>query len=680
LSRAVASDSLPVKFPDPGERFGKYHLDSILGVGGVARVYLATEDELGGRRLAIKVSASFGQEPSILAKLDHRNIVPILTVAESESGLRGICMPYRPGLTLEELIRRIGRGTPPRAARAISDFLLPRECPAGFPPEEQRVGWTDFPIGRTFPEAVAWVGLALAQALSYLHKQGIYHRDIKPANILLAYREGPQLLDFNLAQVPNNPEGATAAQKGGTLPYMAPEQLKAFLDPSAWEGVEEAADLYSLGLVLRELLTGRAPELPKPQGSLAREIQELIDRRKIPLESIREINPGVPPALDSIIGKCLAFLPADRYAGANDLAADLGRFVERKPLLNAPNPSRVELGVNWTYRNRHGVVATVLSSVILFSLLGFVRQDDLGRGEFLRAEACYDSGTLDGLLEAKTAFQKLELERRHTARSSVGLALTLRKLEELDPLRFKSSKEISDLFREADQKSDAEEVIRERLKKEPDSPLLLLNLGLVLSEQKREFAAARPFLERSLEKDPDGFAALLALASLDQKTGDVEKAVLQLTKAIKVGQEKDVGEQRVYAIRKSLLYNLVKLIDRGIAGGLRTEVDAYRRQLEANLASFQSEDWERVEADGGKNLHLFNVNYYAGCLLSIRGVLDPEASNPPRSGGLFDEALERFKEASSLADHLKSPNDRKQQVKQQIDILERRRSLTISRL
>jgi len=107
LSRVVGAEMPATKYPRPGDRFAKYHLRSVLGSGGAARVYLATEDELGGRKVALKISASIGREPSILANLDHLNIVPILTVTEPEDGLRGFCMPYRPGLTLEKLIRRL---------------------------------------------------------------------------------------------------------------------------------------------------------------------------------------------------------------------------------------------------------------------------------------------------------------------------------------------------------------------------------------------------------------------------------------------------------------------------------------------------------------------------------------------------------------------------------------------
>ena len=102
----------------------------------------------------------------------------------------------------------------------------------------------------------------LAEALAYSHVKGILHRDVKPANVLLTLSNGPQLLDFNLAHDPHSADQARAALRGGTLPYMAPEQLEAYIDPERWDTVGAAAELYSLGLVLHEMLTGEPPEVP----------------------------------------------------------------------------------------------------------------------------------------------------------------------------------------------------------------------------------------------------------------------------------------------------------------------------------------------------------------------------------------------------------------------------------
>jgi serine/threonine protein kinase len=669
LSRAIGVESPPVKFPEPGDQFDKYRLNSILGEGGVARVFLATEEGLGDRQLAIKVSHSFGQEPSILAKLDHRNIVPILTVAESESGLRGICMPYRPGLTLEDLIRRIGQGTPPRDARAIAGALRPKGHSTALAPEGQRVGWDDFPTKGTFAEAVAWIGLALANALSYLHEQGVFHRDIKPANILLAYREGPQLLDFNLAQVPNNPADASAAQKGGTLPYMAPEQLKAFLDPSAWGDVAEAADLYSLGLVLRELLTGRAPERPTSQGALTREIQSLLDRRLIEPVPIGEINPAVTPALASIIDKCLAFRPEDRYADADELAVDLRRFLDRKPLRVAPNTSRLELAVNWVVRNRKALVGTIGFVVALFLLVRLLLPGPPGEAEFARAEAHLDSERLEDWQAARVEFQTLHEQRPDTARSSLGLALTLRKLR--DP----NTSAISELIQEAVNKPDAEKVLREALDHRRDSDVLHLNLGIVY-EINHHPDLARAELERALEIDPNGMMAHTVLARIEENAGRDRVAIGHLERSIGLGKERDVKAGKIYGLRQNLIRILVHSLDQSVevAGGHidPTEAASDARRLEDHLRSFQ-DDWPKIETPGGQARHEFFLNYYQGCSASIQGVLEAIGEDRASADELFRQADDHFREARRLVSGAITPRDQRSLFAQEQKLIERRR-------
>ena len=672
LSRAIGNESPPITFPEPGEVFEKYRISSLLGVGGVARVYLATDEELGGRRLAIKVSASFGQEPSILAKLDHRNIVPILTVAESKSGLRGICMPYRPGPTLEGLIRAIGRGRPPRSARSVWEVMSQSDHQGDRESEEPGPGWSDFPADRTYPEAVAWIGHALAQALGYLHKQGVCHRDIKPANILLAYREGPQLLDFNLAKVPNNPEGASAAQRGGTLPYMAPEQLTAFLDPDAWSKVGEAADLYSLGLVLRELLTGHPPELPTPVGSLAREIRLMIDRRHLAFEPIREINPSVPPALESIVEKCLAFAPEDRYDGAVELAEDLRLFLDRKSLRFAPNTSKFERIVNFIHRNRHTILVALVSALLLIPLSRLVYPVDSGVGEITWAESLLESQRPENLTKAKTLFDDLHLRRPNTARTSLGLALALSRLN--DPRK----QLISDLFKESTTKTDSEVAIRGWLAREPDSAALLLSLGTVLSNDRR-FTEARGFLEKSLQIDPGGIKARVILANLEQSTGHEALAADHLTRVVEIASSMKERPEFLDGLRKVLMHTLVRLIDREIADSGKA-IDRRRArslvaQLAANLRTFEEDDSNLGSRAGGAE-HAFWANYFEGCFASIFAAMEPDPDGPVGPTDPFGEAAARFRRARTHLEKLESTPEWLQQLTYQEGLLAQRRDST----
>lgn len=350
------------RFPEPGEHFLRFHLRSVLGQGGAARVFLADDEDLGGRLSALKVSPDRGEEPSIMGRLQHPHIMPVHTVVrDPESGLRGLCMPYRPGRPLDQVIRRM-ENLPAlaRTARTLLDAAAPEDLAARI----DGPGWQGFPRRGTYPEACAWLTLTLADALAHSHALGILHRDVKPANVLLSAADGPQLLDFNLAHDPHAPERAESALRGGTLPYMAPEQLEAFRDPDRWDLVGPTADCYALGLVLRELLTGRRPEAPAADMPLPRAINDLLGMRSDGWAPARLLNPSVPHALEAILSRCTSHEPAARYASAIDLAEDLRAFLRNRPLVHAHNPSRRERTRNWYRRNRIWLAGLGLLAVI----------------------------------------------------------------------------------------------------------------------------------------------------------------------------------------------------------------------------------------------------------------------------------------------------------------------------
>ena len=210
--------------------------------------------------------------------------------------------------------------------------------------------------------------MILARTLHYAHAMRTFHRDVKPGNVMLTFQHGPQLLDFNLSESPHAAQHAEAAMLGGTLPYMAPEQIEAFLNPELWGKVGARADIYSLGLVLRELLTGEAPDLPDEKLPPPRAMRALLDRRARLEVRLRQSNPDVPGALEAIAERCLCFDPDQRYPDAQALAEDLERFLARKPLRWPSTPVRRERLGNWAYRNRRSLV----HAAVYLTLLGLV--------------------------------------------------------------------------------------------------------------------------------------------------------------------------------------------------------------------------------------------------------------------------------------------------------------------
>jgi serine/threonine protein kinase len=382
---AGGKPSLP-PFPAVGDDFLEFRLKAPLGKGGVSRVYLARDLSLGGKQVVLKVTLDRGQEPKVHGPLDHPHIVPVNSVVyEPKDNLRGLSMPYRPGLALDQLIKITKPGAQPKKAIVLWKSLVAgtrdsnlrldlaageTEQPGG---EALMVapkgdGWDGFPVRGSYAQGVAWIVMILARALHYAHRMKTYHRDVKPGNVLLTLQYGPQLLDFNLAESPHSIDNAQLALHGGTLPYMAPEQIEAFINPDLWDKVGARADIYSLGLVLRELLTGKEPEIPDQTLPPARALRSVLDSRSFLAVDVRRFNPSIPYSLQAIVAKCLALSPDARYTDAEALERDLDRFLRYQPLKDAGNPSRREQVDNWVMRNRRALTS-VACTIVLGGLL-----------------------------------------------------------------------------------------------------------------------------------------------------------------------------------------------------------------------------------------------------------------------------------------------------------------------
>jgi serine/threonine protein kinase len=382
---AGGKPSLP-PFPAVGDDFLEFRLKAPLGKGGVSRVYLARDLSLGGKQVVLKVTLDRGQEPKVHGPLDHPHIVPVNSVVyEPKDNLRGLSMPYRPGLPLDQLIKLTKPEAQPKNALVLwkslvagtRDSNLQLDLAAGEteqPGSEGLMvapkgdGWEGFPVRGSYAQGVAWIVMILARALHYAHRMKTYHRDVKPGNVLLTLQHGPQLLDFNLAESPHSIDNAQLALHGGTLPYMAPEQIEAFINPDLWDKVGARADIYSLGLVLRELLTGKEPEIPDQTLPPARALRSVLDSRSFLAVDVRRFNPSIPHSLQAIVAKCLALSPEARYSDAEALERDLDRFLRYQPLKDAGNPSRREQVDNWVMRNRR-VLAKVACTVVLGAML-----------------------------------------------------------------------------------------------------------------------------------------------------------------------------------------------------------------------------------------------------------------------------------------------------------------------
>lgn len=304
-------------WPQAGEMFLGFRLEQELGRGAFARVFRGTDPARGGKVVSVKLDKRGGTEGQLLGPLEHRHIVPVHSVQRDDAtGLTAICMPYRGRATLLHVLDHVGMAAqPPLRAAVILEAAQDPRWPTTTPPAAVlRQG--------SYVDGVCYLGLRLAEALAYLHEHNIYHRDLKPSNILLPPDGEPQLIDFNLAVNASDGLGLL----GGTLLYMPPEQLQALMelpDKSA-TAVDARSDVFSLGVILYELLTGQHPFGPLSLNLSSQELgNRLLRHQQQGCRPVRSLRPDVPVAVAKLVERCLTYRQEDRLPSAAALAQGL---------------------------------------------------------------------------------------------------------------------------------------------------------------------------------------------------------------------------------------------------------------------------------------------------------------------------------------------------------------------
>ncbi|MGH3023203.1 MAG: protein kinase domain-containing protein [Gaiellaceae bacterium] len=315
---------------------GRYLLERELGRGGMAAVHLASDTELG-RQVAVKVLAShlagdeafrqrFVREARMAARLAHPNVVRVFDAGE-EDGRPFIVMEYVPGVTLAEELERVERLAP---ARTVD------------------------------------LALQICGGLDDAHRAGLVHRDVKPGNLLLRDDGVLKIADFGIARAAEATQLTQVGSVLGTAAYLAPEQ-------AAGEQVTAAADIYALGVVLYELLTGRTPFAFESPADL------LVKQRESSMPPVRELEPEVPEALEAAVMHCLARNPAYRPPSAAALAHELAAASPETPTASLPPVTGVRAtevateplappAATESARPRRGRLAAVIAGLVVLAL------------------------------------------------------------------------------------------------------------------------------------------------------------------------------------------------------------------------------------------------------------------------------------------------------------------------
>jgi serine/threonine-protein kinase len=393
----VADGALEDRAIRGAPRISGYQIERVLGSGGMGVVYLADDLALN-RKVALKIlrqgvqddpghRGRFEREAAAAAKCQHPNLVQIFEIGEFQ-GEFYLALEYVEGETLAKAMA--GLPQPPREAAGLVEKL--------------------------------------ARAIEHVHGRGVVHRDLKPANVLLTLAGEPKITDFGLARLDDRSTRTEVGTLLGTLAYMAPEQASG----GAVE-VGAPADIHALGAILYEALTGRPPYRgDSPEKTL----QKILFEDVVPPSNLQ---PEIPRDLEAISLKCLEKSPNHRYASAVELAEDLRRFLDGRPIF--ARPVRLwERSWRWCRRNpKLATVSAVLAATVLVAIGAFVgmtyRHNLQLRAEVRRTQAKADEARKN-YQEARSTIQAM-LKRLDDSRvTGVPRLLDLRRSLQEDALAF----------------------------------------------------------------------------------------------------------------------------------------------------------------------------------------------------------------------------------------------------
>ncbi len=398
----------PVPIPQSQPEFtatplGDFQILNEIGRGGMGVVYEAIQLSLG-RRVALKVLPfaaaidakqlqRFKNEATAAAQLHHTNIVPVYAVG-CERGVHFYAMQLIEGRSLSALIRELRGDSPNDPSSSALATTAAYHASVTIAKSYATSGTQHSGRSRESFRTSARIASQVADALEYAHEAGIVHRDIKPANLLLDAKGAVWITDFGLAQIVADVGVTQTGDLVGTLRYMSPEQASGRRIP-----VDHRADVYSLGATLYEMLSLTPIFSGSDRPTL---LLQILNEDPRPL---RQIDRAIPVELETIVLKATAKSPAERYATAGEMAADLRRYLDEIPIL-ARRPTLVDRSRKWMRRHPSFVGAAVL--LLICGAIGLMVTTALVAREQKETEAAYKRET-ERAAEAEARF---ELARR----------------------------------------------------------------------------------------------------------------------------------------------------------------------------------------------------------------------------------------------------------------------------
>lgn len=536
--QASASTSDASRF-EAGQQVGRCIVQELLGSGATGDVYLAEDQELQWT-VAIKIAHANAtkcqaainaiiNEAAVVVKLKHPGIVAVHQLDRLEDGRPYVVMDYVNGPSLNQVLATEKLST----ARTIE--ILTR----------------------------------VASALHYAHKQGLVHRDIKPANILLDREGKPYVTDFGFA-LHEDIQRQYAGDVSGTPAYMAPEQVRGEADR-----LDGRTDIWAVGVILYQMLTGRLPFGGETWGVIA---DEILSRDPRPP---RMIDDRIPAELEAICLKCLSKTPSSRYATAGDLAADFRAAAERKTSRSARKPlhklsARINLGPLGC-----GVMVATFALLIAAGIFwtgyrGYLARTDpahyIAGGEVNSQTHTVAKTSAQARFEAEKGELAMaalqELARKHKAMEE-RLAVAERQLKEELAAKYAAGAEQRSIATEKQRKAAEQEAIIADLERRlqqaySEQAEVDLEKRAKTYQSQRDYAMAEKTLLQLLEREkkahgdihPDLIGTMESLAALYRRMGQYKNAETIYLKILEIRKQARSEHNPDYA---SALCNLAQL-------------------------------------------------------------------------------------------------------------------------